>query len=147
MHWRLLAICSSENRDLITSAMAHWSVDVGWFHCLADAKHSLRRRKHPLVLCEAELPDGTYHDVCRLLGSRLNETKVIVISGADLDECHAEATRIGAFDVIASPCSRTDLQWILMRAVQSCPKVKTLPKAGQNPETTDEESTPKDAIA
>jgi DNA-binding response OmpR family regulator len=119
MQFRLLAICSTENRDLLHNAFAHWSLKIGWCSTLGEARHALRRRKHPLVLCEAQLPDGSFRDVCELLGRRLKNTRLIILTSNDLETCYSEAIGLGAFDVMLGPCSRTDLQWILMRAIHT----------------------------
>ena len=78
-----------------------------------------------MVLCEAKLPDGTYQDVLQLLTHKLGRTRVIVISESDFEECYSEAIRQGVFDVIATPCRRTDVQWIIMHAVQGHPRGTT----------------------
>jgi len=102
----MLAICSSQSRKVVESAIERWSLEVGW--CAT----------HSLILCEAKLPDGTYQDVMRLLAHKLGRVRVIVMSESDLEECYSEAIEMGVFDVIATPCRRTDVQWIIMHAVQ-----------------------------
>lgn len=72
-----------------------------------------------MVLCDETLPDGTYRDVLKLLGHKLCHTRVVVMSSSsDLDDFYREAQPLGAFDVIASPCRRTEVQWIVIRAVR-----------------------------
>ena len=47
------------------------------------------------------------------------KTRVVVISrDAELDAHYNEALALGAFDMIASPCRRSDVQWIAIRAMQ-----------------------------
>src|SRR6516162_870737 len=118
MRWRMLAICSSQSRKVVESAIERWSLEVGWCATLQEARRSLRRGTHSLILCEAKLPDGTYQDVMRLLAHKLGRVRVIVMSESDLEECYSEAIEMGVFDVIATPCRRTDVQWIIMHAVQ-----------------------------
>ena len=118
MRWRVLTICSDANRQAVEAAMASWSLDLRFCTTLQDARTALRTGRQPIVLCEEKLPDGSYQDVLRLLGAKLYRTRVIVLSDADLDERYNEARAAGAFDVIASPCKRTDVQWIVIRAVQ-----------------------------
>jgi DNA-binding NtrC family response regulator len=118
MRWRVLSICSDANRQAVETAMANWSLDLRFCNTLQEARSILRAGRQPIVLCEEKLPDGSYQDVLRLLGSKLYRTRVIVISDSDLDERYAAARAEGVFDVIASPCKRTDVQWIVIRAVQ-----------------------------
>lgn len=119
MRWRMMAICSPENRQVVESAIVEWSLEVCWCSTLQEARRGLRRGKHALVLCETELPDGTYQDVMKLLRPRLDQISVIVLSDSHSENCYSQAIEMGAFDVISAPCSRTDVQWIIMQAVQS----------------------------
>jgi DNA-binding NtrC family response regulator len=119
MRWRMLAICSAENRQVVESATLEWSLEVCWCASLEEARPGLRRGKHALIFCEAELPDGTYRDVMELLKQeKLNPASVIVLSDSHLESCYGQAIEMGVFDVISAPCSRTDVQWIIMQAVQ-----------------------------
>lgn len=110
---------------MVESAIERWSLDVGWYSSLQDARRSLRRGTHSLVLCEEKLPDGTYQDVMQLLAHKLGRIRVIVMSESELEECYSEAMEKGVFDVIATPCRRTDVQWIIMHAVQGHPLGRT----------------------
>jgi DNA-binding NtrC family response regulator len=121
MQWRMLVICSTENRKVIESAILEWSLEVCWCLTLQQARRGLRRGNHALVLCEAELPDGTYQDVMTLLKHKLVQVRVIVMADAYSEDSYREAIEVGAFDVISAPYKRTDVQWIIMQAVQSRP--------------------------
>ena len=95
----MLAICSTQSRKVVESAIERWSLEVGWCASLQEARRSLRRGTHSLILCEAKLPDGTYQDVMRLLAHKLGRVRVIVMSESDLEECYSEAIEMGVFDV------------------------------------------------
>jgi DNA-binding NtrC family response regulator len=121
MRWRMLAICSTENRKVVESATTEWSLEVCWCLTVQEARRILRRGKHALVICEAKLPDGTYQDVMQLLKHKLDQIRVIVLSESHLENCYDQAIEMGAFDVVSAPCKRTDVQWIIMQAVQGHP--------------------------
>ncbi len=123
MRWRMLAICSLKNRQLIESAILEWSLEVCWCLTLKEARRGLRRGNHALVLCEAELQDGTYLDVLATLKHKLDQIRVIVLAESHSEVGYNHAIESGAFDVISSPCSRTDVQWIIMQAVQGHPAI------------------------
>lgn len=127
--WRMLAICSSQNRKVVESAIERWSLDVGWCSSLQEARRSLRRGTHSLIMCDSKLPDGTYQDVMQLLSHKLSRVRVIVLSESDLEQCYSEAIELGVFDVIATPCRRTDVQWIIMHAVQGHPQQRLATEA------------------
>lgn len=122
MPWRMLVICSAENRRVIESAILEWSLEVCWFLTLREARRGLRRGNHALVLCEAELPDGTYQDVITLLKHKLDQIRVIVLAESHSEDGYRQAIEVGAFDSISAPYKRTDVQWIIMRAVQDTSK-------------------------
>ncbi len=132
MKWRMLAVCSTENRRMVESAITEWSLEVCWCLTLQEARRVLRRGKHALVLCEAELPDGTYQDVMKLLKHKLDQIRVIVLSESHLETCYRQAIEMGAFDVVSAPCKRTDVQWIIMQAVQSHPAATDASKKGRS---------------
>jgi DNA-binding NtrC family response regulator len=121
MRWRMLAICSNKNRQVVESAIMEWSLEVCWCLTLREARRSLRRGKHALVLCEAELPDGTYKDVMKLVEHKLDQIRVIILAESHLDDYYRQAIEMGVFDLICAPCGRTDVQWIIMQAVQGHP--------------------------
>jgi DNA-binding NtrC family response regulator len=121
MRWRVLAVCSTENRQVIESAIVEWSLEVCWYITLQEARRGLRRVNHPLVLCAAELPDGTYQDVMKLLSQQLDQIRVIILSGPHSEDGYRQAIQLGAFDVISAPYRRTDVQWIIMQALQGHP--------------------------
>jgi len=143
MRWRVLSICSDANRQAVETAMASWSLDLRFCTTLQEARAALRSGRQPIVLCEEKLPDGSYQDVLKLLGSKLYRTRVVVISETDLDERYKEARAVGAFDVIASPCKRTDVQWIVIRAVQDHQHRNTFrprSRMAEKPETMNSEN-------
>jgi hypothetical protein len=39
-------------------------------------------------------------------------------STPELDDKYDEAMRLGAFEMIATPCRKSDIQWIVIRAMQ-----------------------------
>lgn len=133
MRWRMLAICSAENRHVIQSAILEWSLEVCWCLTLQEARRGLRRGNHALVLCEAELPDGTYEDVMKVLRHKLDRIRVIVVSAPPSEHCYSQATEMGAFDVISGPCKRTDVQWIIMQAIQGHPATTSSSRKGRSP--------------
>jgi DNA-binding NtrC family response regulator len=71
-----------------------------------------------LVFCDENLSDGDYRDllVTAARKSTKGKVRVVLMSPAiGPDEYHA-AKRSGLFEVIASPCRPTDLEWIVIRA-------------------------------
>ena len=98
-----------------------------------------------LIFCEETLEDGTYRD---LLGGMTKSPKarfVVISPSAELDANYNEAISLGAFDMIASPCRRSDVQWIAIRAMHEDarrsfnkrrPRLGAEPAVNANSETT-----------
>ena len=70
-----------------------------------------------LIFCEESLPDGTYKDLLREIGKATKARLVVMSPNAEQDENYNEAIALGAFDMIASPSRRSDVQWIAIRAM------------------------------
>ncbi len=115
---RVLVISTGENRDVVTAAMSHWSIEAVPCNGVREARTLLSSARPSLIFCEEDLPDGTYRELLHDL-SKATRTRLVVISAAaERDEHYNEALALGAFDMIASPCRRSDVQWIAIRAMQ-----------------------------
>ena len=115
---RVLVISTGENRDVVTAAMSHWSIEAVPCSGVVEARTLLPSARPSLIFCEEDLPDGTYRELLNDV-SKTARTRVVVISrDAELDAHYNEALALGAFDMIASPCRRSDVQWIAIRAMQ-----------------------------
>ena len=70
-----------------------------------------------LVICDQKLSDGGYVDLLAATClSNVTKVRVVLMSSVlDPEEYHA-ARRLGLFEVIASPCRPTDVEWIVIRA-------------------------------
>ena len=83
-----------------------------------SAQTVITRPDIALVFCDDVLPDGSYHDLLAVLPRTTRRVPlVVVMSGEDRDRTYREAMEQGAFDVIASPCSKQDVQWVVIRAM------------------------------
>ncbi len=108
---------TGENRDVVTSAMNHWSMDPVCCSSVQEASNLLPEANPSLIFCEETLPDGTYRDLLRNLNKPPKARFVVISPTADIDANYNEALSLGAFDMIASPCRRSDVQWIAIRAM------------------------------
>jgi len=82
-----------------------------------ELRDSLDEKDFALVFCEQNYEGGTYGDVLSV--ARSHRVPVVVMM-ADVDEdcVFKEAMALGAFGVLASPVSRQDVQWMVIRATQ-----------------------------
>ena len=89
-------ISTGENRDVVTSAMSHWSIETVPCNGVREARTLLPTTRPSLIFCEEDLPDGTYRELLQDI-SKAARTRVVVISAdAELDTHYNEALRIGS---------------------------------------------------
>jgi DNA-binding NtrC family response regulator len=70
-----------------------------------------------LVFCESYLADGTFRDVLRIAEHTQSNVPVVVTSRVGDTGEYLEAMELGAFDFLARPYRRAEVNWILSRAL------------------------------
>lgn len=117
---RVLLVCpDNADRRLIEAILGHWGIDEVSCETLRDAQAALRRRAVRLVFCESALADGSYRDLLALLDTKRPKPRTVVMTlGVEPEKEHLEALQSGAFDSISKPCSRNDVQWMVIHALQ-----------------------------
>jgi len=78
----------------------------------------MRGSNPTLIFCDEKLDDGSYRDLLRDFTAPRKPCFVVMASSPDVDQTFKEAVSLGAFDLIAEPCKRSDVQWIAVRALQ-----------------------------
>jgi DNA-binding NtrC family response regulator len=97
--------------------MSHWSLDPVACSSFEQARGFLPDDSLLLIFCQDKLPDGSFAEL--LQNTAKQKTRIVVIcSTPDVEELYSEAIRLGAFDVIATPCRKSDVQWMVIRAIQ-----------------------------
>lgn len=126
-----ILVISSElrNRRALVEVLnrEHWNPIYA--STLNDCREFFATRDAILVFCDRQLSDGTYRDVLKTMRS-LNKNVPLVVTTrvADWDE-YLEVIQQGAFDLILSPCTATDVTWVIRRA-QSENKKRSAPIDG-----------------
>jgi DNA-binding NtrC family response regulator len=115
--WQILVASSDlESRRALVQILTRQGLDPISASNAAEAKESLQQERIGLVFCDRHLADGSYRDILNVARSCREKVRVVVSSKrADWDE-YLEAMRLGAFDVIASPCRPTDVDWMVIQA-------------------------------
>lgn len=97
--------------------MSHWSIETVPCSGLREARTLLPTARPTLIFCDEDLPDGTYRELLQDVSKTARTRLVIISRDTELDAHYNEALALGAFDMIASPCRRSDVQWIAIRAM------------------------------
>lgn len=113
----MLIISTEANCKIAKSAMSQWVLEPICCSSLQEARMVLVDVAPSLIFCDEQLPDGTFQDLLPML-NRTAKSRLVVITSSTDDEKYEEAIALGAFDVILSPCRRSDVQWIAIRAIQ-----------------------------
>ncbi len=98
--------------------MNQWAMEVVSCSSLHEARALLPDATLSLIFCDETLPDGTFLDVLNIQG-KAPKTRLVVISEmSHVEEKYQQAIDAGAFEIIASPCRTSDVQWVMIRAIQ-----------------------------
>ena len=93
-------------------------LDVLAYSSLSEAQTAIARADVAVIFCDDVLPDGSYLDLLAAMPKATRKVPfIVVMSREDQDRIYREAMEHGAFDVIVSPCSRQDVQWVVIRAM------------------------------
>jgi len=112
----LVASSELESRLHLRDILTKLGIDPICLPTIRDCHESMAQRQIGLIFCDTHLADGTYMDLLSFCRGRESKPRVVVTSRlADWDE-FKEALRRGAFDLIASPCRPTDVEWMLIQA-------------------------------
>ena len=117
--WDILVASSDlEGRRALSNILGNLGVDPLTSSTVRECKELMASERVGLIFCDRLLADGNCYDLLNV--SRIGRTKarvVVMSSTADWDE-FLEAMRLGAFDVIASPCRATDVEWMIIQALR-----------------------------
>ena len=107
-----------ENNRVIQDATQTWMFDTVVCSSLEESTRLLDREDFALVLCEDRFASGAYRNLLTQSPRPRKVPIVIMISDAEPEAVFHEAMALGAFGVLAIPCSRKDVQWMVIRATQ-----------------------------
>ncbi len=108
---------------VVEEATQSWMFETVACSSYGESLGLLDYQDFALVLCEERCGDGTYRDLLAKARSR-KAPVVVMISDENQDVVFREAMTLGAFDVIANPCSRSDVQWMVIRATHKEPAMR-----------------------
>ena len=111
----ILLISNDPGHGTVLSEMLRsLSISIEQVRSLKHARRKVQRGTHVVVLTEANLPDGTWHEVVDLVGEL--SCKVIVTHPHADPRLWVEVLNRGAYDFIAQPFAATEVQRILGNA-------------------------------
>lgn len=101
-------------RELLTDT--HWLIRES--HSIRSALLVLEECRIPVLLCDRDLPPGTWKDLLQALAELSSPPCVIVSCRQADDALRTEALSAGAYDVLAKPFNASELRRSLFEAAQ-----------------------------
>ncbi len=86
---------------------SNWKLHVS--RSCAEAVSFLAKKPIPVVVCERELPDGTWKDIQDRLGRAANPPALIVSCRLADDRLWAEVLERGGFNVLSKPFRKSEV--------------------------------------
>ena len=83
-----------------------------------ECRDALESGDVALVFCDPCVKDGDYREVMRLSAASQVHPPVVVTSRLDDTSQYLEAMRLGAFDFMARPFRRSEIEWIVQNATR-----------------------------
>ena len=105
-----------EDADRLSQILSSLPVQVEHVADLEHARHKLRLEPYPVILTDADLPDGAWSDVLDLAREVTPSPEVIVTNRYADARFWIEAMSRGVFDLLAQPFYPTEVRRILANA-------------------------------
>ena len=105
------------DREVLSDILDKSGCEVIWFGSVEEARPELGR-KRGIVVCERELPDGTWHDLLALTSGLNGKAPVLVASRVADENLWAEVLNCGGFDVLTKPFDSREVSRAVQIAVQ-----------------------------
>lgn len=114
----LLAICpNKEDRQSLKDILGRDRWTIQGAPTLREAT-TLLHRGPSLILCEKDLPDGTWKDVFREARGLDNPPTFVVVSRLPDERLWAEVLNLGGFDVLLKPFEGTEVRRVMGMALR-----------------------------
>ena len=113
----LIAFSDSENMMAVCSALAETDLDLELCSTISDLHTHLKQdTRIDLVFCQARLADGTFRELLRIIDSFQTRPAVVVCSDFYDKGTYIEAMSLGAFDYLAFPYRKAEVEWVVGNA-------------------------------
>jgi len=89
---------------------------------LAEAEAQLKAKRFGVVLCEANLVDGSWLDLLEL--TRIKRIELVVTDAFADARFWATAINLGAYDMLAQPFHLTEVRRVLAAAARQLPTME-----------------------
>ena len=113
----LVALADPASQRALSNVLPLHDAEPVFASTMREARDVLASGPVALVVCEDCLIDGSYRDLLPVAQAARGDVPVVVTSRTDNPEEYLEAMKLGAFDFVAAPFSRTELDRIVHNAL------------------------------
>jgi DNA-binding response OmpR family regulator len=114
----LIASSDIENLKAIRAVLAEDGLSTICASTVKETQEALASTPVSIVICDRQLPDGSFKDLLHLTKKARPEVPVVVASRTDDWKENVAAKQLGAFEVIHSPCERSSVEWAVIMALR-----------------------------
>ncbi len=113
----LLAVRDPACTERLTHIFSSLGVETQSCSTVSEAVRALSSGHSDIVFCQRRLPDGAFQDVLTFTDSHGNIPLVVCADFYD-KKTYVEAMSLGAFDYLAFPFSKRDVEWVVANALR-----------------------------
>lgn len=123
----LIASSDIENLKAIRAVLAEDGLSTICASTVKETQEALANTPVSIVICDRHLPDGSFKDLLHLAKKERPEVLVVVTSRTDDWKENEAAKQLGVFEVISSPCRRSNVEWAVITALRAWRQRAALP--------------------
>ncbi len=113
----ILAVISDErDRDVLRAIFRHSNWILSFAGSIGETKRLLEESVVPLILCNRDLPGGSWKDLLGVVSAFHHPPRVVVTARPAGENLWAEALSLGCHDVLSQPFERNELFCVLSQA-------------------------------
>ena len=123
----LIASSDIENLKAIRAVLAEDGLSTICASTVKETQEALANTPVSIVICDRQLPDGSFKDLLYVAKKERPEVLVVVTSRTDDWKENVAAKQLGVFEVIPSPCQRSNVEWAVITALRAWRQRAALP--------------------
>jgi DNA-binding NtrC family response regulator len=114
----LVAVSDAQGRRILVKALTEKGLNPLFAETLTEARKILDHQPVAMVFCETDLKDGNFKDLLFSEAGMKSKAPVVVCAQFYDKDLYMDAMGSGAFDFIAYPYARQEVDWILNGVMQ-----------------------------
>ena len=130
----LVVSCHPQHCKPLVVALDKMGIRVSMVFSAEEAARALTASRIPVVCSCAELPDGNYRSVLKIIQSKNLKTRLLVMSAAQECAEYLHAMQAGTFDFLPVPYQMGEVERIVRKALEFAEPIRAV--AGASPRQT-----------